>query len=214
VRFETRRFEDGEAAFVLNPEKAGQYLLRFQRQDPVELATTGRLVALTVTEAGTASGTPAAPGAAPGASPVAAAGTAAAGAAGTTVAGTAPAATAPAADTGAAAGGADAQAAAAASLATLTDPAAIVAYARDELGASRIRTAMDALDRYLSLFPYGNDEVFFLYGVAYEQDTPFRNIKKAYEYYKRVRDEYPRSKRWREAADRIAYLERHYFGLR
>lgn len=213
VRFETRRFEDGEAAFALNPEKAGSYLLRFMRQDPVELSSVTKFVALSVVDR---SATPTGPvTVAPGASSTLPA--SASPAASPAV----PAASAPAtAALGTATPEASGTAAAAtpepmpAALSSLTQPDAILAYARDELGASRIRTAIDALDRYVSLFPYGNDELFYLYGLAYEQDTPYRNIKKAYESYKRVRDEYPRSKRWREAADRIAYLERHYFGLR
>ncbi len=96
----------------------------------------------------------------------------------------------------------------------MTDPVALIKLARDELGAKRVQNSLEALDRYLSLYPYGTDELFYLYGLAYEQDTPFRNIKKAYENYRRVRDEYPRSARWQEAADRVSYLERHYFGLR
>jgi outer membrane protein assembly factor BamD (BamD/ComL family) len=77
-----------------------------------------------------------------------------------------------------------------------------------------VRSALDALDRYVELFRRGTDELFYLYGLAYEQDTPFRDIKKAHENYQRVRDEYPRSPRWRAAAERVAYLERHFYGLR
>jgi len=98
--------------------------------------------------------------------------------------------------------------------ATLVDPVSLIKLAKAELEAKRIQAALEALDRYLLLYPYGNDEVFYLYGLACEQDTPFRDIKKSWEYYKRVRDEYPRSSRWTAAAERIAYLEKHYFGLR
>jgi outer membrane protein assembly factor BamD (BamD/ComL family) len=94
------------------------------------------------------------------------------------------------------------------------DPAALLTLAKNELDGKRIQSAIAVLDRYHTLYPNGNDEVLFLYAVAYEQDTPFKNVRKAYDYYKRVRDEYPRSLRWREAADRMAYLERHFFGLR
>lgn len=233
VRYETRKFENGEAVFALFPERAGSYLLRFQRQDPVSLGTASALVALTVKEQDAASSGSASSAAATGAAavtaapgaaavtavPGAAAVTAIPGAASTGAATTTPATgaassviAAPGAATTAEASPASPQAAA--DLASISAPEALLTYARDELGASRVRSAIDALDKYISLYPYGNDELFFLYGLAYEQDTPFRNIKRAYEYYKRVRDDYPRSKRWREAADRIAYLERHYFGLR
>jgi outer membrane protein assembly factor BamD (BamD/ComL family) len=90
----------------------------------------------------------------------------------------------------------------------------LIKLARDELSAKRVGSAMEALDRYKSLFPYVGDEVFYLYALAYEQDTPLRDIKKAYENYRRVRDEFPRSQFWRQSADRTIYLERHYPGLR
>jgi outer membrane protein assembly factor BamD (BamD/ComL family) len=98
--------------------------------------------------------------------------------------------------------------------AALTDPAALIKLARDELSAKRVSAALETLDRYRSLYPYVGDEVFYLYALAYEQDTPLRDIKKAYENYRRVRDEFPRSQFWRQSADRVAYLERHYPGLR
>ncbi|MBP7262879.1 MAG: hypothetical protein KBB32_01805 [Spirochaetia bacterium] len=99
-------------------------------------------------------------------------------------------------------------------LLSLADPKAILDFAASELGAGRVNQALAALDRYVDLFSSGSDELYYLYGLAYEQDTPFRDIKKSYAYYKRVRDEYPRSRRWRESADRVVYLERHFPGLR
>jgi hypothetical protein len=51
VRYETRRFEDNHAVFVMNPSRTGEYLLRFQRQDPLELRTESSLVRLLVNPA-------------------------------------------------------------------------------------------------------------------------------------------------------------------
>lgn len=96
----------------------------------------------------------------------------------------------------------------------VTDPDRLLQLARDELSASRVQSAVAVLDRYMALFPYGSDEAFYLYGLAWEQDTPFRNIRTSYAYYRKVRDEFPRSARWKEAAGRVAYLEKHYYGLR
>ncbi len=232
VRYETRKFENGEAVFALYPEKAGRYLLRFQRQDPVSLGTANALVELTVLDPATATASTAtapatsASSASPASSvspPAVSSAPAAATLTPTTTTSATPLAqsTSPALSAGAPTASAPSASApsagtsaASADLASITTPEGLLAYARDELSASRIRTAIDALDKYIGSYPYGNDELFYLYGLSYEQDTPFRNIKRAYEYYKRVRDDYPRSKRWREAADRIAYLERHYFGLR
>lgn len=218
LRFETRRFEGNEAVFTLRPERNDDYLLRFQRNDPVSGERETVLAKVSVREAGQAAGQaqaatqpaatrPAAtqpasapPGKAPqptdpqdaGSAPASSPGLLAAASASDT-----PAVPTPASP-----------------LASMQDPEALLAFARSELDARRVRSALDALDRYVELFKRGTDELFYLYGLAYEQDTPFRDVKTAHEYYKRVRDEYPRSPRWRAAAERVAYLERHFYGLR
>ncbi len=222
IRFETRRFEDGEVVFALKPEKADDYLLRFHRQDPVSGERQVSLVRVKARER-TASAVPAGNAAGPvtAATPGTAgtSGTAAAGSAAETRDGTLPAArpesqalTPPAAQAASqeqAAGQATANA-----LSALVDPAELLRYASEELGAKRIRQALDALDRYVEFYRSGSDELYYLYGLAYEQDTPYRDIKQSYAYYKRVRDEYPRSLRWKAAAERVAFMERHYYGLR
>lgn len=207
LRYETRRFEDNAAIFAMNPEQTGEYLLRFQRQNPVDRSTEVSLVRVTVADkpAPTAAAQPA---------------PAAAASAPDSYATPGPAPTAPALPSVAPAAQPSTQVATqpapapAIDVSSMTDPAELMKRARDELDAKRTQSALDALDRYLALYPYGSDEVYFLYGLAYEQDTPFRNIRKSYDAYRRVRDEYPRSARWKDAADRIAYLERHYLGLR
>ncbi|GAB1457125.1 hypothetical protein MASR2M48_24330 [Spirochaetota bacterium] len=205
LKYETRRFEDSQAVFAMNPESPGEYLLRFQRQNPVDRSTETSLVRVIVSDKVPTAASTAAPSADPALAPVLAPAT------GTV---TAPAtATAPAVAP-AALPSAVADSSTLAPVVVPTEPAALLSLAKSELEASRVQSALAALDSYLSLYPYGNDEIYYLYGLAYEQDTPFRNIKKSYEYYRRVRDEYPRSLRWREVADRIAYFERHYFGLR
>ena len=292
VRYETRRFEDNHAVFVMNPSQPGEYLLRFQRQDPLELRTEASLVRLLVTPS-IAAGAPAtgptrtpsfvvatlgspAPEQAlvparspefPSAGTAAAVGSVLDGSStdqrpALTQTGTAPLslpgapqvsqaapqaampsvsqttaqpaaqatdqdatqASAQAAGQTPVQSGADAsvqlpsqsqaQTPVQPSVLTVSDPAALIKLARDELSVRRVNAAMEALDRYRSLYPNLSDEVYFLYALAYEQDTPFRDIKKAYENYRRVRDEFPRSQFWRQSADRTAYLERHYPGLR
>lgn len=229
LKFDTRRFEDAQAVFALNPEAIGEYLLRFQRQNPVDRSTEVSLVRVAVRDyvpAAPSSGAASKPAAAATATaPSARAATAAAAAAAPTpVAAPAAAAVAPAGTGTAAPATAVAPASAPSSVVPATslaavpalpdDPVAIIRLARAELDAKRTQSALEALDHYLSLYPYGNDELFYLYGLAYEQDTPFRNIKKAWENYRRVRDVYPRSARWATAAERVAYLEKHYYGLR
>jgi len=202
LRYETRRFESTQAVFAMNPETVGEYLLRFQRQNPVDQATETSLVRVVVTERSgfsTATAAPETPGNPPATTTATAAATAVVPAAG---------ATSPAVP------GAEEAPAVPAATALPVDPASLIKLAKTELEAKRIQAAIEVLDRYLALYPYGNDEVFYLYGLAYEQDTPFRDIKKSWEYYRRVKDDYPRSARWTAAADRVAYLEKHYFGLR
>ena len=186
----------------MNPESPGEYLLRFQRQNPVDRSTEVSLVRVIVSDKVAAATAPAAQAA-----------TQSKQAESVVLPPQTAAAVTPAASTVAP----DTQTPSvlpSEPVVLPTEPAALIRFARNELEASRVQSAIAVLDRYLSLYPYGNDEIYYLYGLAYEQDTPFRNIKKSYEYYKRVRDDYPRSLRWREAADRVAYLERHYFGLR
>ena len=64
IRYETRRFQDSQAVFVLNPERDGEYLLRFQRQNPVDQSTETSMIRVVVGDKATASGAaaPAAPG--------------------------------------------------------------------------------------------------------------------------------------------------------
>lgn len=95
-----------------------------------------------------------------------------------------------------------------------TAPASLVAAARGELSAGRIQNCLAVLDRYMDLHPEGMDEVFFLYGVALEQNGPTKDVKRAYAYYKRIRDDYPQSQLWDQASERMSYIERHYFSIR
>ena len=214
LRYETRRFEDNAAVFAMNPDQVGEYLLRFQRQNPVDRSTEVSLVRVTVVDKPSFSATPSSAVSAPAAAagPVMPAASPVTAAAGAQPQSAAQPTTQPSAQ------GASPMAAQPASpgidLQSITDPSELIKRARDELDAKRVQTAIDALDRYLSLYPYGTDEVYYLYGLAYEQDTPFRNIKKSYDAYKRVRDEYPRSSRWKDAAEKMAYFEKHYLGLR
>ena len=58
------------------------------------------------------------------------------------------------------------------------------------------------------------DEALLLYGQALELNGPTKDIKRAYEYYKKLRDEYPESAFWDQADARVSYIERHYFDIR
>jgi len=93
-------------------------------------------------------------------------------------------------------------------------PEGLLSAARSELAAGRVRGVLDSLDRFLEARPEGMDEVFFLYAKALEHEGPLRDIRGAYGNYKRVRDEYPQSRFWDEAAQKTSYIERYYLEIR
>lgn len=96
----------------------------------------------------------------------------------------------------------------------ITDATAVLEIARTQLAQKQVATVLSALNRYMVLNPSGSDEVLYLYALAYEQDTPYRDIQKAYSYYKQLVREYPLSTYRQYALERIAYMERYYPGLR
>jgi hypothetical protein len=93
-------------------------------------------------------------------------------------------------------------------------PEGIVRAARAELSAGRVANCLAALDRFLELHPEGMDEVYYLYGVALEQNGATKDIKRAYSCYKKLHDDFPQSQLWDMAVDRMSYIERHYFSVR
>jgi tetratricopeptide (TPR) repeat protein len=90
----------------------------------------------------------------------------------------------------------------------------LLRYARDELAAGRFENARRSLERLVSLYPNAGDESWYLLGRVYEEPGPLRDIRKAHAAYKRVRDEWPESAWWQDAADRLAAIERRYFDIR
>jgi len=224
MRYQSRRFENNEAVFAIKPEANGEFVLRFQRQNPLSGGSEARLIKINVTSASPAAAPTAATSAESSRTDQAKAGQALeAGAAKADAAKAVPpeslslagvtneSAIQPAAD--------KEQSAAVTARGTALDairttPDELLAYAKAELDAKRMQSAIAALDKYLSLYPFGSDEAFYLYGIAWEQDSPFRDIKKSHAAYKKVRDEYPRSQYWQKANERAAFLEKFYFGLR
>ncbi len=194
IAYDSRRFTNDSLVFVLNPIKAGDYILRFQRQDSLRGISYEELVGVSVAAKGTA--------AAAASSAVAPASSAVAPASSAVV---------PASPAVAAKGSSAAPSFNAAALAT---PEAALAAARSELSAGRTQGALDALDRLLALAPGGTDEAYILYARALEANGPQKDIKRAYANYRKLRDEYPESAFWDEADARAAYIERHYFDIR
>lgn len=256
VLYESRRYSETGLVFVLNPNRAGSYILRFQKQDALRGRSYDEYVELTVKpktlsavsgNAGTQTGTSSSP--AQSAQTQNAAGTQASGAktgsAAQTATVSAAGAQAQEQSAGAAAQTAGSSQTAAAqsqsggsqsstqagsteegavsasdssSAAVLSfppdSPEGLIQTAKNALSAGKIAEAVAALDRFLSLYPAGMDEVYYLYGYAFEQNGPYRDIRKAYNYYKKVSDDYPESELWSKAKERASYIERHYFEIR
>jgi len=82
------------------------------------------------------------------------------------------------------------------------------------MAAGRLENARRSLERLVSLYPNSGDEPWYLLGRVYEEPGPLRDIRKAHAAYKRVRDEFPESAWWQDAADRVAAIERRYFDIR
>jgi tetratricopeptide (TPR) repeat protein len=93
-------------------------------------------------------------------------------------------------------------------------PEALLRQAREEHDAGKVADALATLEKFRERFPLGSDEAWWLYGQLLEKAGPDRDVKKALEYYRRLVDEYPQSKRGEDAKRRIAYLERFYFNIR
>ncbi|MDR3174038.1 MAG: tetratricopeptide repeat protein, partial [Treponema sp.] len=85
--------------------------------------------------------------------------------------------------------------------------------ARREYDAGRVATALAILDQFRERYPSGSDEAWWLYGQLYEASGPSRDIRTALDYYRRLVQEYPQSRRYDEARRRIAYLERYYINI-
>jgi hypothetical protein len=192
IAYDSKRFEGTSLVFILNPTKAGDFILRFQRQDALRGLSYEELVGVSVAAKPAALPKVASP------SPAAPSAKALAASAG---------ATSPAAAQSTSA----APTVAASSLST---PEAALSLARSELEADRPKGALEALGRLLLLAPDGTDEAFVLFARALEKNGPQKDIKQAYAYYKKIRDDYPESPFWDEASARVDYIERHYFDIR
>ena len=101
----------------------------------------------------------------------------------------------------------------AAGLGPATPPDIFLQKAREEFDAGKPASALAILNQFIEYYPAGSDEAFWLYGQAYEANSPSRNILTALDYYRRLISEYPQSSRYNDARRRIAYLERFYINI-
>jgi outer membrane protein assembly factor BamD (BamD/ComL family) len=92
-------------------------------------------------------------------------------------------------------------------------PEEYLSRARAESEAGRLPQALGILDQFRGRFPLGSDEAWWLYAQLYEAPGSERDIRAALDYYRRLVNEYPQSKRYADARRRIAYLERYYINI-
>jgi hypothetical protein len=92
-------------------------------------------------------------------------------------------------------------------------PEEMLKKAQDSFNEGNTAAAIALLDQFTEDYPDGSDELYWLYGQFYEANTPHRNIKLSLDYYRRIVNEYPQSRRYNDARRRIAYLERFYINI-
>jgi hypothetical protein len=93
-------------------------------------------------------------------------------------------------------------------------PEEYIQKAQEEFDAGRIAQAISILEQFRQRYPSGSDEAFWLLGQFYEANSPSRDIRASLDYYRRLTEEYPQSRRYASAKARIAYLERYYMNIR
>jgi len=92
-------------------------------------------------------------------------------------------------------------------------PDVILQRARNTFEEGNVAGAIALLDQFMVFYPSGSDEAYWLLGQFYEANSPNRNILLSLDYYRRLTNEYPQSRRFNDARRRIAYLERFYINI-
>jgi len=92
-------------------------------------------------------------------------------------------------------------------------PDVLLQRAKDTFEGGNVPAAIQVLDQFMEFYPGGSDEVYWLLGQFYEANSPSRNILLSLEYYRKLTNEYPQSRRFDDARRRIAYLERFYINI-
>jgi tetratricopeptide (TPR) repeat protein len=89
----------------------------------------------------------------------------------------------------------------------------LLAVARFQTEDRRFPVAIQALEQYIRRYPGGKklDEVYFRLAQIYEVDSPYRDIESARHYYSLLYESFPESLYVEPAAERLDYLNRHFF---
>ncbi|MDR1148000.1 MAG: outer membrane protein assembly factor BamD [Spirochaetaceae bacterium] len=94
-------------------------------------------------------------------------------------------------------------------------PEELLQQARDTFNAQKYDEAIALLDKFQQQHPAMSDEAWWLYGQSLENaPLPGRDVRGALEAYSYLTREYPWSKYYKNAQNRIAFLNRFYFNIR
>lgn len=89
----------------------------------------------------------------------------------------------------------------------------LLAEAKEAFNEAEYEKSLRILDDFLRISIDKLDEALFLKGQIYETPSSQRNIRKALESYETLVKAYPSSSLWKQANDRITYLEKFYFTI-
>ncbi len=89
----------------------------------------------------------------------------------------------------------------------------LLEVARYQTEDRHLSVAIEALEQYLDRYPDGRnlDEVYYRLACIYEVDSPFRDLEAARHYYGLLYESFPESLYADPAAERLDYLNRHFF---
>jgi hypothetical protein len=95
-----------------------------------------------------------------------------------------------------------------------SSPEDLLRRAREAAAAQKHPEAIALLDKFKALRPAMNDEALWLYGQSFEAASPARDIRSAIDAYSSLTRDYPQSRYYQNARNRIAFLNRFYFNIR
>jgi hypothetical protein len=90
----------------------------------------------------------------------------------------------------------------------------LLQQAREATAAQKYADAINLLDRFRQQNPAMNDEAWWLYGQAFEAASPARDILSALDAYSCIVRDYPQSRHYTNAKNRIAFLNKFYLNIR
>lgn len=85
--------------------------------------------------------------------------------------------------------------------------------AKEAISLNNLSDAISYLDEFLQVSFDDTDEAWFLRGQTYEKPGSLRNIRLARESYQTILDAYPSSRFYKQAQDRIMYIDKFFFTI-